>query len=51
MVIRTMTYLETHHKYHQIHIDLTKQLYDLTGESIFNEYSELWKNHNSPPLL
>lgn len=34
--------------YHQIHINLTKQLYDLTGESIFNEYHELWKNYNNP---
>ena len=34
-------------KYHQIHIDLTKQFYDLTGEPIFNEYHHLWKNHLS----
>jgi hypothetical protein len=33
--------------YHQIHINLTKQLYDLTGESIFNDYHELWKNFNN----
>jgi heparosan-N-sulfate-glucuronate 5-epimerase len=31
------------HKYHQIHVDLTKKLYDLTCEPIFNKYSELWK--------
>jgi heparosan-N-sulfate-glucuronate 5-epimerase len=34
-------------KYHQIHVDLTKQLYDLTGEPIFNEYYHLWKNYLS----
>ena len=34
-------------KYHTIHVDLTKKLYDLTSESIFNQYSELWKNYNS----
>ena len=34
-------------KYHQIHVDLTKQFYDLTGEPIFNEYHHLWKNHLS----
>ena len=34
-------------KYHQIHVDLTKQLYDLTGEPIFNKYHELWKNYGS----
>lgn len=33
--------------YHQIHVNLTKQLYDLTGESIFNDYHELWKNYNN----
>ena len=38
-------------KYHQIHVNLTKQLYDLTGEPIFNEYHELWKKHNNPSLL
>ena len=38
-------------KYHQIHIDLTKQLYDLTGESIFTKYHELWKYHNNLSLL
>jgi hypothetical protein len=31
------------HKYHQIHVDLTKKLYDLTGETIFDKYSKLWK--------
>jgi hypothetical protein len=34
-------------KYHQIHADLTKQLYILTGEPIFNKYYELWKNYGS----
>ena len=34
-------------KYHQTHVILTKKLYDLTGEPIFNEYSELWKNYNA----
>ena len=34
-------------KYHQTHVILTKKIYDLTGESIFNQYSELWKNYNS----
>ena len=38
-------------KYHQIHVDLTKQLYDLTGEPIFTKYHELWKNHNNNPSL
>jgi hypothetical protein len=33
--------------YHQIHIDLTKQLYDLTGETILNDYHELWKRYSS----
>ena len=37
-------------KYHQIHINLTKQLHDLTGEPIFNNYHELWKKHNNPSL-
>ncbi len=32
-------------KYHQTHVILTKKLYDITGEPIFNEYSELWKNY------
>ena len=32
------------HTYHQIHIDLTKKLYDITGEVNLNKYSELWKN-------
>jgi hypothetical protein len=35
-------------KYHQIHIDLLKQLYDITGETILNEYHELWKSYNNP---
>ena len=39
------------HTYHQIHVDLTKKLYDITGELNLNKYSELWKNYNSPPLL
>ena len=38
-------------KYHQIHVDLTKQLYDITGEPIFSEYLNLWKKHNNPSLL
>ena len=38
-------------KYHQIHVNLTKQLYDLTNEPMFNEYHELWKKHNNPSLL
>ena len=38
-------------KYHQIHVDLTKQLHDVTGESIFTKYHELWKNHNNNPSL
>jgi hypothetical protein len=33
-------------KYHQTHVILTKELYDITGEQIFNEYSEFWKNYN-----
>jgi hypothetical protein len=41
-------------KYHTTHVDLTKQLYDLTGEPIFKQYYELWKNYNSfdidPPI-
>ena len=34
-------------KYHQTHVILTKKLYDITGEPLFNEYSELWKNYNA----
>ena len=33
-------------KYHQTHVILTKKLYDITGEQIFNDYSEFWKNYN-----
>ena len=33
-------------KYHKIHVDLLKKIYDLTGESILIQYSDLWKNHN-----
>ena len=33
-------------KYHQIHVDLTKKLYYITGEPILIQYSDLWKNHN-----
>ena len=35
--------------YHQIHVHQTKQLFDLTGEQIFNEYHNLWKKYK--PLL
>lgn len=34
-------------KYHQTHVILTKKIYDITGEPIFKQYSELWKNYNS----
>jgi len=30
-------------KYHNSHVDLTKQMYDLTNENIFLEYHERWK--------
>ena len=30
-------------KYHNIHVDLTKKMYDLTNEGIFLEYHERWK--------
>ncbi|MDF2737483.1 MAG: D-glucuronyl C5-epimerase [Nitrososphaeraceae archaeon] len=36
-------------KYHQTHVILTKKLYEITGEPLFNEYSEFWKKYN-PPL-
>jgi hypothetical protein len=34
-------------KYHQTHVILTEKLYDITGEPLFNEYSEFWKNYNA----
>ena len=34
-------------KYHQIHVDLLKKLYNITGEPILIQYSDLWKNYNS----
>ena len=45
MVIPTMIYWEIPGKYHQTHVILTKKIYDLTGEPIFNEYHHLWKNY------
>jgi hypothetical protein len=33
--------------YHTTHVDLLKKLYDVTGESIFNDYHELWKNYDN----
>jgi len=35
-------------KYHKIHINQSKQLYDLTGEQIFDDYHKLWKKYNPP---
>jgi hypothetical protein len=31
-------------RYHNIHIEQTRQLYEITGEDIFLEYHEKWKN-------
>ena len=33
--------------YHTTHVDLLKKLYDVTGEPIFNDYYELWKNYDN----
>ena len=35
-------------KYHKMHIAALERLYDITGESIFKEYSEKWKAYNGP---
>jgi len=32
--------------YHQTHVVLLKKLYNITGEPILIQYSDLWKNHN-----
>lgn len=33
-------------KYHDMHIRLTQQLYEITNEKVINEYHEKWKNCN-----
>ena len=33
-----------HSTYHQIHIDLARKLYNITGEPVFKEYSDKWDN-------
>ena len=37
-------------KYHKIHVDLLKKIYDLTGESILIQYHNLWKTYNQHNL-
>ena len=37
-------------KYHKIHVDLLKKIYDLTGEQILIQYSNLWKSYNQHNL-
>jgi len=32
-------------KYHDVHIELTKKLYDISGQEIFLEYSERWAGY------
>ena len=34
-------------KYHNVHIELTKDLYDITGEKIFLKYSERWSRYKN----
>ena len=36
-------------KYHKVHVDLLSDLYDITGEELFESYSQRWGEHDSPP--
>ena len=38
-------------EYHQIHIDLSQQLYNITGEKIFMDYSNKWKEYKKPIFI
>lgn len=42
-------------KYHKIHIDQMKQLFEITGEEMFKKYYDVWKsfdyNKNMPKLI
>ncbi|MCM2283284.1 MAG: D-glucuronyl C5-epimerase family protein [Desulfobacula sp.] len=34
-------------KYHNVHIELLKRLYDITGETFFLKYNEKWSHYNT----
>ena len=38
-------------KYHNVHIKLVKELYDITGDKIFLEYSKKWSEYKTPYFI
>jgi heparosan-N-sulfate-glucuronate 5-epimerase len=41
----------TNIKYHNIHIDLLNQLFQITGDPIYKSYSDKWKAYKHPSLI
>ena len=38
-------------KYHEIHVQLLGQLYEITREEIFKEYHDKWGSYKEPPFM